>query len=431
MKKSFLLFLILILSMTMVFSQGSKESSTTAANEVIELSYPTYRVGTNVTAGYTKVLIDSFNEHFAGTYRIVVEELPSDVAYQEKMAILATTGDLPDIVEGKGPVMDLAIKNGQAVDLTPFFAKDPQFRQEVGEPAILSNTIGSKMYGVPPENQCFGYFYNKEMFAKAGITPAKTWEEWMTNLEKLKKAGFIPLTFFTGENAWTTQNVLVSIIGTQNAAANALMNSQAKIVDWNSQEVIDGLKLIQTMFQNYSSSDAIGGVYANVANYFLQEKAAIMPNGSWMIPDFTNPDKATSGFDKKVGVAMFPGDGMIANYDFGYMICTKDPAKLDACWEMIKWFNNANAQRIKLEVGGSFPIGPMVEISAEYKAKNPLMGDLVELLGKAKWTYKTMNKLAYPNLVYDGFQTMYPELIYNRITAEQMVVKMTEVSKRN
>lgn len=431
MKKSFLLLLILVLSMTMAFSQGSKESSTAASNGVIELSYPTYRVGTNVTAGYTKVLIESFNEHFAGTYRIVVEELPSDVAYQEKMAILATTGDLPDIVEGKGPVMDLAIKNGQAVDLTPFFAKDPQFRQEVGEPAILSNTIGSKIYGVPPENQCFGYFYNKEMFAKAGITPAKTWQEWMTNLEKLKKAGFIPLTFFTGENAWTTQNVLVSIIGTQNAAANALMNSQAKIVDWNSQEVIDGLKLIQTMFQNYSSSDAIGGVYANVANYFLQEKAAIMPNGSWMIPDFTNPDKAKSGFDKKVGVAMFPGDGMIANYDFGYMICTKDPAKLDACWEMIKWFNNANAQRIKLEVGGSFPIGPMVEISSEYKAKNPLMGDLVELLGKAKWTYKTMNKLAYPNLVYDGFQTMYPELIYNRITAEQMVVKMTEVSKRN
>lgn len=431
MKKGFTLLLILAMTVTMLFAQGSKEKSAVASDGVIEISYPTYRVGTNVTAGYTKILIDSFNEQYAGKYRIVVEELPSDVAYQEKMAILATTGDLPDIVEGKGPVMDLAIKNGQAVDLTPFFAKDPEFRAEVGEPAIKSNTINGKIYGVPPENQCFGYFYNKEMFDKAGITPAKTWDEWMSNCEKLKQAGFIPLTFFTGENAWTTQNVLVSIIGTQNEAANALMNSQTKIVDWNAPEVVHGLGMIQKMFQNYCSSDAIGGVYANVANYFLQEKAAIMPNGSWMIPDFSNPDKVKPGFEEKVGVAMFPNDGMIANYDYGYMICTKDPAKLDACWEMIKWFNNAEAQRIKLEVGGSFPIGPKVEITDAYKAENPLMGELVEMLGQAKWTYKTMNMLAYPNLVYDGFQTVYPELIYNRITPAEMVVKMTDISKRN
>jgi len=431
MKKSVLFLCILLFAVSMVFAQGSQEKASENADGVIEISYPTYRVGTNVTAGYTKVLIDGFNQTYEGKYRIVVEELPSDVAYQEKMAILATTGDLPDIVEGKGPVMDLAIRNGQAIDLTPFFAKDPQFRAEVGEPAILSNTINGKIYGIPPENQCFGYFYNKEMFSKAGITPAKTWEEWMTNLEKLKKAGFIPLTFFTGENAWTTQNVLVSIIGTQNKTANELMNSQSKIIDWNKDEVIYGLKLIQEMFQEYSSRDAIGGVYANVANYFLQEKAAIMPNGSWMIPDFTNLDKTKPGFDKKVGVAMFPNDGMIANYDYGYLICTKDSAKLDACWEMIKYFNNAEAQKIKLEIGGSFPIGPMVKISEEFKAKNPLMGELVDLLGKAKWTYKTMNKLAYPNLVYDGFQTIYPELIYNKIQAEEMVVKMTEISKRN
>jgi len=431
MKKGIAITLTLALALTSLFAQGGKEEKTAVKSGIIEISYPTYRVGTNVTAGYTKVLIDSFNEHFAGKYKLVVEELPSDVAYQEKMSILATTNDLPDIVEGKGPVMDLAIRNGQAVDLTPFFAKDPVFKEEVGDAAIASNTIGGKIYGVPPENQCFGYFYNKEMFQKAGITPAKTWDEWMTNCEKLKGIGVIPLTFFTGENSWTTQNVLVSIIGTQNAESNKMMNSQEKIKDWNKSEVVKGLTMIQEMFQKYCASDAIGGVYANEANYFLQGKAAIMPNGSWMIPDFSNPDKAIPGLADKIGVAMFPNDGMIANYDYGYMICTKDPAKLDACWEVIKWFNDAKAQKIKLEVGGSFPIGTKVEITEEFKAKNPLMGELVNLLGQAKYTYKTMNKLAYPNLVYDGFQTIYPELIYGKITAREMVVKMNDISHKN
>ena len=36
-------------------------------------------------------MIDSFNEEFDGKYKLVVEELPSDVSYQEKMAVLATT----------------------------------------------------------------------------------------------------------------------------------------------------------------------------------------------------------------------------------------------------------------------------------------------------------------------------------------------------
>ncbi|MEA5012724.1 MAG: extracellular solute-binding protein [Angelakisella sp.] len=410
-----------------VASSDAASSST----EVIEIYYPTYRVGANVLAATEKTMIDSFNEHFAGKYKLIVEELPSDVSYQEKMAVLAATGDLPDLVEGKGLVMSLAIKNGQAQDLTPFIEADPEYRAEVGEAALASNTIDGKIYGVPDLNQCFGYFYNKEMFDKAGIKPAETWDEWMENCEKLKASGVTPLTFFTGENSWTTQNVLVSIIGTQNEAGNQLVNSKEKIKDWNTPEVIKGLGMIQTMFQKYCSSDAVGGVYANVANYFLQEKAAIMPNGAWMIPDFSNPEKATEGLADKIGVAMFPGGGMIANYDYGFMMCTKDPAKQEAVWEAIKWFTNADAQRIKLEQGGNIPIGPKVEITEAYRQENPLTGQLVDLTANAKWTYKTMNKLAYENLTYDGFSTLYPELIYNRITPDDMVLKMNEISMKN
>ena len=57
--------------------------------------------------------------------------MPSDVSYQEKMAVLATTNDLPDLVEGKGPVMNLAIKNGQAQDLTSYIEADPDYKAEV------------------------------------------------------------------------------------------------------------------------------------------------------------------------------------------------------------------------------------------------------------------------------------------------------------
>ena len=413
-----------------VSAAAGSEAAASSQGE-IEISYPTYRVGSNVLAGCEKIMIDSFNEKFAGQYKLVVEELPSDVSYQEKMEVLAATGDLPDLVEGKGPVMNLAIKNGQAHDLTPYVEADPEYKAEVGQAAFDSNTIDGKIYGVPDLNQCFGYFYNKDMFEKAGITPAKTWDEWMDNCEKLAATGVTPLTFFTGENSWTTQNVLVSIVGTQNEASNALMNSKEKVTEWNTKEVVDALGMIQTMLQNYCTADAVGGVYANAANYFLQEKAAIMPNGAWMIPDFSNTEKATAGFAEKVGVAMFPNDGMISNYDYGFMMCTKDPAKEAGVWEAIKFFTNADAQKTKLEQGGNIPVGPKVTLTDDYRAKNPLTAQLVDYIPQAKWTYKTMNKLAYENLTYDGFSTLYPELVYNKITPAEMVEQMDEISKKN
>lgn len=407
-------------------SQGGSEPS-----ELIEISYPTYRVGTNVLAETEAHMIDTFNKEFEGKYKLVVEELPSDVSYQEKMAVLATTGDLPDLAEGKGPVMNLAIKNGQAQDLTPYIEADPEYSTEVGEAAFASNTIDGKIYGVPDLNQCFGYFYNTEMFQQAGITPAKTWDEWMTNLDALKGIGVTPLTFFTGENSWTTQNVLVSIVGTQNDESNALMNSDNKIKNWDTPEIKEALEMVKTMLKDYSSSDAVGGVYANVANYFLQEKAAIMPNGAWMISDFSDTEKASEGFIDKVGVAMYPGSGMVANYDYGFMMCTDDPDKQEGVWEAIKWFTNAEAQRIKLEMGGNIPVGPKVELTDEYREENPLTAQIVDLLAEAKYTYKTMNKLAYENLTYDGFSSLYPALVYDQITVDEMIQQMNDISAKN
>ena len=67
----------------------------------------------------------------------------------------------------------------------------------------------------------------------------------MSNLEALKGIGVTPLTFFTGENSWTTQNVLVSIVGTQNEESNALMNSDDKIKDWNTPEIKEALEMVK------------------------------------------------------------------------------------------------------------------------------------------------------------------------------------------
>ena len=142
-------------------------------------------------------------------------------------------------------------------------------------------------------------------------------------------------------------------------------------------------------------------------------------------------EKAGEGFADKVGVAMYPGSGMVANYDYGFMMCTDDPAKQEGVWEAIKWFTNAEAQRIKLEMGGNIPVGPKVELTEEYREENPLTAQIVDLMGEAEYTYKTMNKLAYENLTYDGFSSLYPALVYDQITVDEMIQQMNDISAKN
>ena len=82
------------------------------------------------------------------------------------------------------------------------------------------------------------------MFEKAGIKPAETWEEFMSNCEALKKQVLHPLPIATGENAWTVNLLLGAMIGTANEAGNKLMNEKP-VTNFNTPEVINALENIK------------------------------------------------------------------------------------------------------------------------------------------------------------------------------------------
>lgn len=447
MKRSFIkatVSLSIALAMTIsLIGCGSKVSedkaetkaaeSTAAAQEVkkepVKIKYPTYRVGVQVSSETERTLLKQFKEKFGSEVEVVVEDLPSDTAYTDKMKILSASNELPDIVDGKNGMLDIAVKSGQALDLTEYLNSDPEFKAEIGEAAINANLRNSKPYSISNGNLLVGYFYNKELFAKAGIKPAETWEEFMDNCEKLKAAKITPLALMTGENAWTTNLILASIVGTSGDAGNKFMNTIYP-KSYETPEMIEGLKKIQTMLKNYTTKDALGGLYANAANNFLQGKAAIIANGPWMTPDFSNKEKALPEFDKKVGVAAYPGSGMFTSYEIGYMICAKDKEHQDAAFKFLKYKTGAHAQQLALENDGVMPLTNRVPITEEFKKKSPLVAETIEVGLKAKYNYKFFDIISQANVI-DTFSKSYAELTFDKITPEQMVKKLSDAAAKN
>lgn len=400
-----------------------------AAGEVITISYPTYRVGTHLSADSEAALIEGFNEKFKGIYEVKIEELPSDEAYADKMKILAASKELPDVVEGKNGVRELAIANGQAVDLTSYVNEDAEYKKVIGDAAIRANTVAGKLYSIANGNQIIGYFYNSEMFDKAGIQPAKTWEEFMSNCEKLSAAGFTPVSMMTGENCWTTNLLLAAMIGSSSDAGNQFMNTKYPET-YQVPEVEGALDMIQTILQKYSTKDAVGADYNTAANHFLSGETAIVCNGPWMNGDFSDSEKAVEGLADKIKTAVYPNNGAFANYEVGYMVCAKDEAHQRAAWEFIKYKTGEEAQKLMLEMDDTVPLTSEVEISEEYQSKNPMVSQIIEEGNLADYKFCTLDNMAYASVITE-MSNAYPSLVSGDITSAEMCQLMDEAAAKN
>lgn len=195
------------------------------------------------------------------------------------------------------------------------------------------------------EGSQIGYFYNKELFAQAGIdAPASTWDELFQQCETLKAAGITPMALDTADSAWVTQlwwGAMTATAGPDGLSFMQTMNPR----DYNLPELISTAEKIQKMLQEYTTADAIGGKYENAANNFLSGQAAMIANGPWMIGDFSDTSKTTADFAEKVGVAIYP-DGFVYDAPIqGYIVTKQDDPKLEeAAIEMVKFFTSAHAQ---------------------------------------------------------------------------------------
>ena len=48
---------------------------------------------------------------------------------------------------------------------------------------------GGKLFGLPPDSNCQMQYYRADVFEKAGLKPAETWEDVIENAKELSKDG--------------------------------------------------------------------------------------------------------------------------------------------------------------------------------------------------------------------------------------------------
>jgi len=121
-------------------------------------------------------------------------------AFKAKLTTVTQAGNPPDLFQSwGGGVLKQQVDASLVKDIT---ADTSSWVGDLLPAAIQPYTIDNKVYGIPWDIGMVGFWYNKELFTKAGITaPPATWAELLTTVSKIKSAGITPIAL-AGKDKW-------------------------------------------------------------------------------------------------------------------------------------------------------------------------------------------------------------------------------------
>ncbi|WP_369261365.1 extracellular solute-binding protein [Streptomyces sp. R35] len=121
-------------------------------------------------------------------------------AYKSKMTAQIASGKLPDIFHTwGGGVLKQQLDAGLVEDLTD---KVASWTGNYVPASMAAYKFDDKLYAVPFDIGAVGFWYNKALFKKAGITtPPTTWSGYLDAIRALKAKGITPIAL-AGKEKW-------------------------------------------------------------------------------------------------------------------------------------------------------------------------------------------------------------------------------------
>jgi multiple sugar transport system substrate-binding protein len=296
--------------------------------------------------------IDSVVKDFQSTHPNITVTVKSGQD-DSKVTQAIGAGSGPDVgLSYSTDIVGKFCSSGAWVNLTPYIQRDKVDLNKLNATTRQYTEFDGNRCAMPFLADAYGLFYNKDLFAKAGIAgPPKTLDELTADAKKLtvknpdgslKTVGFLPLFDFY-ENApahlapavgakWLTDDGK-SAVGTDQAW-KTLLTWQKSLVDWYGYDKLQ--KFRAGLGDEFSADNAFqkGKVAINVdAEYrlaFLKDQAPKLTYGVAPLPA-TDPARY--------------GGGYVTGNIVGISKNAKNP---EAAWELIKYLTTDDKAIIKL-----------------------------------------------------------------------------------
>ncbi|WP_339157680.1 extracellular solute-binding protein [Paenibacillus sp. FSL W8-0186] len=326
-------------------------------------------------------------------------------------------GDGPDIFMTRA-YTDIQDWSERLVDLS----SEP-WMDKVIPSSVPGMTVDGKKYGFPLAVEGYGFIYNKDLFAQAGIEKLpETLTELKEVNEKLKAAGI--LSYSEGYNSfWVLGQHLFNLPFAYEPVSEGMIEKmykgEAKIADLKN---LDGFFDVLDMTVDYGKgTDTIGLNYDNQVSEFASGKTAMIQQGVWAIDSITkiNPDMNIGMF--AIPLNDNPEDTKMPVGVSTYYSINKDSKAIEESKKFLTWLHE-NGQKYIVDSYKMIPAFTDLETTADL---GPLAEDLDKYLKDEKtliWSFQL-----WPSGIAEDFTVPLQAYVGEQYDKDQTIIELQNI----
>jgi raffinose/stachyose/melibiose transport system substrate-binding protein len=253
-------------------------------------------------------VVKGFEKLTGANVKVVTIADPYEQSVQTKIA----TGDKPDLAFWQPTASELtslnASTNLQPLTGAPWVSNvKPSLQNITG---ILGKTRYAALVSTPALE---GVYYNKDVFAKAGITTLpKNWNDFVALAAKFKSKGVTPF-YEMGGDKWATQWwVQVQLADAAKSGLWTKINGNTE--KFTDPTVLGAIKNYKTLIDDgYFNTDIKTGTFVDQGNALLGDKVAMVMQVNSFFSEL-QASASTATLDKKIGFFPISNTGNVATF---------------------------------------------------------------------------------------------------------------------
>lgn|GEM_PF-6319355 len=279
-----------------------------------------------------KGMVDAFMK-LNPKIKVEFENIPNQ-GYWEKLMTAVNSKTAPDVLRLTSYWGYLLGAEGAALDLKPLM---PAGYLDDFDPALLTYAAPKgRVYGIPQSNNVQVIVYNKDIFAKAGVTApttpetAWTWDEMMNVCKKLQATGGAKYCYGIYNGA--PQGRLINLYQT----GGSIVDIQKKTSNLTSPQSLQALEIIKALYDGKYIAPNSWTTDYNLQKEFTAGTVAMFHGGNFSLAPL---EAAMPG---KYGVTFIPRNPKTVSMVGGevYSI-TKDSKHPKEAWKLVEFMSNA------------------------------------------------------------------------------------------
>lgn len=272
MKKLVVIGLMVAVTALPLFAGGARE----AAPEVDEQKTVNFFISGKAVWGEPMAdVVARFNEDYPNI-TVEYEVVGGGTDYRPVLATRARTNNLPDIFMIDGPT-DYLMYREFLDDLS-----DMEVVNHFLPVAEESSYHEGELMGLPVSIEGYGYIYNKDLFAQAGIDKVpETFSELRAAVEKLNAAGITP--FCSGYGTWwvISNHQLNVPFASQDDPRAFVEQLNAGSATMRGNRYFENLQQLIDLVKNNTSVDPLSEDHLMQTSMFAGERVAMIQQGNW------------------------------------------------------------------------------------------------------------------------------------------------------